>query len=165
MSIGKRSMASEESSAPPEIASSSLALHILADTNVVLDLLLGRQPWLAAAQPMWEMRDTGRLRLYLSASALTDIFYVACKLVGFAEAKHVVETCLLGFSIIAVDQHILAAALTLPGNDYEDNVQIACAQSAALDLIVTRNCSDFTHSPILAVEPAEIIRRLSQPLG
>ena len=76
MSIGKRSMASEEGSAHPESASASLALHILADTNVVLDLLLGRQPWLAAAQPMWEMRDTGRLRLYLSASALTDIFWL-----------------------------------------------------------------------------------------
>lgn len=158
-------MASDESKTHPESASSSLALHILADTNVVLDLLLGRQPWLAAAQPMWEMRDTGRLRLYLSASALTDIFYVARKLVGFAGAMHVVETCLLGFSIVGVDRHILAAALTLPGNDYEDNVQIACAQSAALDLIVTRNRSDFVHSPILAVEPAEVITRLSPSLG
>ncbi|HXT34153.1 MAG TPA: PIN domain-containing protein [Chloroflexota bacterium] len=165
MSIDKRSMASEESRTRPDIASSSPTLHILADTNVVLDLLLGRQPWLAAAQPMWEARDTGRLRLYLPASALTDIFYVARKLVGFAGAKHVVETCLLGFSIVGVDRHILAAALTLPGNDYEDNVQIACAQSAALDLIVTRNRADFAHSPILAVEPAEILRRLSQPLG
>jgi hypothetical protein len=36
-------------------------------------------------------------------------------------------------------------------------VQIACAQLARLDLIVTRDAAGFTHSSISAIEPAAVI--------
>jgi hypothetical protein len=49
---------------------------------------------------------------------------------------------------------------TLSGNDFEDNILIAAAVIAALDSIVTRNKSDFSHSPIPAWEPAELLKRL-----
>ena len=147
----------------PTSASSSSDLHVLVDTNVVLDLLLAREPWLSDAQPMWDARDAGYLFVYLSASVLTDIFYICRKQVRPDRAKQAVEACLLGFAIIGVDRPVIAAALSLPGNDFEDNVQIACAQSAGLGFIVTRNTTDFAHSPIPALEPPAVISHLSRP--
>jgi len=94
---------------------------------------------------MWDAHDARRLSIYLPASALTDIFYICRKQVGIARAKQAVEACLDGFAVLAVDRPIVEAALALPGNDFEDNIQIACAQSAGLDLIVTRNTTDFAH--------------------
>ncbi len=131
-------------------------LHVLVDTNVVLDLLLARQPWLTEAQTLWEARDAGNLVCYLSATVLTDIFYICRKWVGMEKAKTAVDACLQGFSIVTVDRDVLIVARLLPGNDFEDNVQIACAQSAGLDLIVTRNTADFGHSSIPAVNPTSI---------
>jgi hypothetical protein len=127
----------------------------------VLDLLLARQPWLAEAQAMWEARDGGRLRSYLSASALTDIYYVCRKWAGIEQARKAVDECIQGFSIIPVDRSVLIAAHALQGNDFEDNVQIACAHSAGLDLIVTRNAAHFEQSPIPTNDPAAVAHRLS----
>jgi predicted nucleic acid-binding protein len=142
---------------------SAHTLHVLVDTNVVLDLLLARHPWLHDAQPMWDAHDAGHLVAYLSASALTDIYYVCRKLVGIDRAHQAMEACLQAFGILAVNRAILSAALSLPGGDFEDNVQIASAQAAGLALIVTRNTRDFAHSPILAVEPTGVLGHLTRP--
>jgi hypothetical protein len=48
----------------------------------------------------------------------------------------------------------------LPGNDFEDNVQIACAVIAGLDAIVTRDPKGFAGSPVLVLTPAELLARL-----
>ncbi len=136
-------------------------LNVLIDTNVALDLLLRREPWLTQARPMWDARDAGNLFAYLPASVLTEVFYICRRQVGADQAKRAVEACLHGFTILAVDRALMESALTLLGNDFEDNVQIVCAQSATLDLIVTRNTSDFGHSPIPAVKPLDIVRYLT----
>jgi hypothetical protein len=112
----------------------------------VLDLLLARRPWLDEAQPMWDARDDGRLYMYLAASVLTDIFYICRRQVGIDRARQSVNACIQGFSIIGVDRATLTDAIALPGNDFEDNVQIACAQLARLDRIVTRNVAAFALS-------------------
>ncbi|HLZ22953.1 MAG TPA: PIN domain-containing protein [Ktedonobacterales bacterium] len=135
-------------------------LQVLADTNIVLDLFLKRDPWYTEAQPMWDERDAGHLFVYLAASVLTDIFYICRKQVGAEQARRIVDTCLHGFDIVPVDRSILETALALPGSDFEDNVLVVCAQVASLDLIITRNTADFRDSPIPAIAPTGLPSRL-----
>jgi predicted nucleic acid-binding protein len=130
------------------------------DTNVVLDLLLGREPWASQAKPMWTARDAGQVETYLPASVLTDIFYICRKQIGADPAKLAVEECLQRFVILPVDRTLLEAALQQVGPDFEDNVQIACAQAAGVRLIVTRNVADFAHGSIPAVEPPDVLSHL-----
>lgn len=136
-------------------------LHVLVDTNVVLDLFLRREPWLTQAQPLWDARDAGRVYAHLSASVVTDIFYICRRQVGIDEARRAVEFCLRGFTIVTIDRSVLEAAFALQGNDFEDNVQIACAQSAGLDLIITRDAVDYQHSPVPAIAPPDIAKHLA----
>lgn len=143
--------------APPEVSHGQKhPIRVLVDTNVVLDLLLQREPWLAEARPFWDARDNGRVFVYLLASVVTDIYYVCRKQVGRGRALTAVETCLTGFEIVPVDLSLLQQALGMAGPDFEDNVQIACAQLAAIDFIVTRNPADFRDSPLPAVEPSAL---------
>ena len=139
---------------------SSSPLRALVDTNVVLDLLLGREPWATQAKPLWDARDNGRLELYLLASVLTDIFYICRKQVGIDRAKAAVEECMQRFVIITLDRAIIETALALPGTDFEDNVQIAGAQAFALDLIVTRNVADYRLASLPVVEPPNVLSHL-----
>lgn len=136
-------------------------LRVLIDTNVVLDQLLRREPWYTDAQAFWQARDARQIVTYLPASVLTDIFYISRRQVGITEAHTAVGRCLSQFGIIAVNRALLTAAAAMPGSDFEDNVQIACAQHAALDLIVTRDPDGFRDAPMPAVEPAEAARRAS----
>jgi predicted nucleic acid-binding protein len=147
----------QEPAAPP-------ILRALIDTNVILDLLLRREPWVTDAQPLVDAQDVGRVTVYLPTSALTDIFYISRRLVGIDHAFEAVDRCLEDFVIVPVDRALAEAARRLPGNDFEDNVQIACAQAAGLDLIITRDTRDvagFRHSPIPAIKPAAIVGYLA----
>ena len=135
-------------------------MRILLDTNVVLDVLLKRDPWQADASAIWLAIDGGSITAYLTASSVTDIFYVARRLTDIVRARQSVQVCLDAFNIGAVDRSTLERAQALSGSDFEDNVQIACAELNGLDAIVTRNPADFEGSPIAIWSPAECLKQL-----
>lgn len=139
-------------------------MRVLLDTNVVLDVLLSRAPWLEPAQALWQASDAGTLTAYLTATTLTDVFYVARRLTEFRRARQAVQVCLDAFEIVTVDRSALERAQQLSGADFEDNVQIACAEAAGLEAIVTRDTTSFEGSPIAVWSPAECLGRL-QPKG
>jgi predicted nucleic acid-binding protein len=133
-------------------------MRVLFDTNVVLDVLLNRDPWVVDAKVLWQAVDDEKLIGYLPASALTDIFYVARRLTDIVRARQAVQVCLDGFEIATVDRGVLERAQLLSGSDFEDNVQMACAEFNDLDAIVTRNPVDFESSPIAIWSPGECRR-------
>jgi hypothetical protein len=54
----------------------------------------------------------------------------------------------------------LEAAYGFDTGDFEDDLQIACATAAGLEVIVTRNPADFSSSSIPVWSPAQMIARL-----
>jgi predicted nucleic acid-binding protein len=135
-------------------------MRVLLDTNVVLDVLLCRGQWLAEAQRIWRACAAGELLVTVTASAMTDVYYVSRRLVGQQRARYVVRECLDTLTILPVDHAILDAAFVLAGGDFEDDVQIAAAQANGLDAIVTRDAGGFGGCPIPVFSPAQLIARL-----
>ncbi len=139
-------------------------MRILLDTNIVLDVLLKREPWVTQASALWQANDEGEITGFLCASTLNDIFYVARPIKGLADARAAVRLCLRAFEICIVDRHTLEQADALPGNDFEDNLQIACAMLTGLDAIVTRDEHGFAESPVPVFSPEEILAKLGKGL-
>ena len=135
-------------------------MRILLDTNVVLDVLLKRQPWVVEASAIWQANDAGRVTCYLIASTLTDIYYIARRLAGQETARVAVRTCLDAFEFCSVDRQALELAYVLPGQDFEDNLQMVCADIANLDMIVTRNPDDFKASRVPVFTPAQALEKM-----
>ena len=136
-------------------------MRVLMDTNVVLDVLLKREPWVKDSAAAWLASDEGRITGHITATTLTDIFYISKRLGGLDVARQAVRTCLDAFEICAVDRKALEHAETLPGDDFEDNVQIACASIANLDAIITRNKDDFEGAQPHALLPSELLSQLN----
>jgi predicted nucleic acid-binding protein len=109
---------------------------------------------------VWQANDDGRVIAYLTASTFTDIFYIARKVAGIAGTRQAVRTCLEAFEICDVPRHTLQHAETLSGNDFEDNLQIACATLQNLDAIATRDKAGFQNSSIAIFEPADLLAQL-----
>src|SRR4029079_5351227 len=130
-------------------------MRVLLDTNVVLDVLLSRAPWLDDAQALWLAADNGQLSAYFSAASLTDIYYVARRLADVSRARHAIKLCLDAFEVLPVDRAALERAQQLAGPDFEDNLQIACAEAAGLDAIVTRDMAGFADSTVAVLSPRE----------
>jgi hypothetical protein len=87
---------------------------------------------------------------------MTDIYYVVRGQAGLAFARRAVSMCLRSFEICSVDRDVLEMASALPGSDFGDNLQIACAIRDGLGAIVTRDPSGFRDAPLLVLWPADV---------
>ena len=134
-------------------------MRVLLDTNILLDVLLNREPWVNEARQIWLNNDTGQLDAYSTASTLTDIFYVARRIAGLEKARAAIRICLDAFAICPVDRMALEQAAALSGNDFEDNLQIVCARINGLDAIVTRDKAGFSTTSPLILSPSELLAR------
>ncbi len=62
-------------------------MRILLDTNVVLDVLLKREPFYAMGKELLHLARYAEIEECVSASAVTDIYYVAQRTKPFASCK------------------------------------------------------------------------------
>lgn len=135
-------------------------MRVLLDTNIVLDLLLDRQPWSASLAPLVRATSDGSVEAWTAGTTLTNVFYVARKLVGLDRARAITAACLGSFKVAAVDEAVLRDALMLAGKDFEDDVQIAAARAAGLDGILTRDPKGFSASTVLVWDPQSFVALL-----
>ncbi|PZS00116.1 MAG: DNA-binding protein [Candidatus Chloroheliales bacterium] len=143
-------------------------MNILLDTNVLLDLLLEREPFVEDAKQVFQAKDAGRINIYITANSLTDVFYIGRRTrvkdmsgeKALQEALTDVVTCLKTLEICTVDRYALEQAATLTGSDFEDNLQAACAVIASLDAIVTRD-EGFSATTVPVLSPADLMAKLA----
>ena len=119
-------------------------MKLLIDTNVVLDVLLRREPFFRTAAEVLNLAQRDDVREYVSASAITDIYYIANKqLKDRAAVRDLLERLLKIVSVAAVSEQEIRNALNLTWADFEDSVQYSVALLNEMDGIVTRNPSDY----------------------
>jgi predicted nucleic acid-binding protein len=135
-------------------------MRILLDTNIVLDVLLNREPFVHDSRRLWQAADDGAFDGALASFSLPTIHYICQRHAGSAAADAAVDTCLDAFEICPLYRECILAARRISGNDFEDNLQVACAVTDFMQGIVTRNPRDFIHAPLHIYTPAELLEVL-----
>ena len=133
---------------------------ILVDTNVALDYLLHR-PDYSNAMIIYLLAEQNFIAGYITASAITDIFFLAKGTLGKKPAKEALKNLLSVFKPAAVTDSHIYRALDLDWNDFEDSVQYIVGESFSADYIVTRNTHDYASGSIPAVTPNEFIQAIA----
>jgi len=131
--------------------------RVLLDVNVVLDVLLDRQPFADASAAVWAAIENGDAEGLLSAHAVTTLHYLNVKTVGTRMATETTEALLSVFNVAPVDEAVLRSAVSLQWQDFEDAVTAAGARRAKCDAVVTRNPRDFKGAPVRVLTPAEAL--------
>jgi predicted nucleic acid-binding protein len=132
-------------------------MRVLLDTNVVLDVLLEREPHAHAAAQLMSLVDDGQIEGYLCATTVTTVHYLAAKALGPRRAAALVATLLDVFQIAPVDREVVAGAVDLGFADFEDAVIHEAAVLAGASAIVTRNLRDFKGARIPVFDPSEML--------
>jgi predicted nucleic acid-binding protein len=135
-------------------------VKVLIDTNVVLDLILEREPFVEVAIALFEQIEQGNLEGYIAATTITNIFYIIRKTEGREAALAAINRLLTGLQFCAVDRQTVEIALSLALTDFEDSIQLACATFNQLDAIVTRDRQDFRGSNLPIYSPTELLNQL-----
>ena len=136
--------------------------RILFDTNVVLDVLLDRQPYVEASAAAWAAVETGSWEGMLAAHAVTTIHYLIRKERGNVKAGRIIAAILRVFGVAAVDAAVIGEALQLPFPDFEDAVTAAAARLAGCECIVTRDPKGFRGSPVRSLTTEAVTPLLHQ---
>jgi Predicted nucleic acid-binding protein, contains PIN domain len=132
---------------------------LLIDTNVILDYLINREPFADAACEILRCCVEKRIKGYVAAHSIADIFYILRKHFSSAERKKMLRDFCELIDICGLQKIQIANALANENfNDLEDCIQAECAKSIQADYIVTRNIKDFVNSPITAILPEELLR-------
>ena len=135
-------------------------MKVLVDTDVVLDVLLDRDPFAEGSRQLWAAIERGAAHGFLAAHTLTTVHYLVRQSKGTRVARDVVSLLLQVFGVATVDEGVLNRAVQLGFTDFEDAVSSAAAEGAGCDLIATRNTKDFKRSPVVAVTHSRNTRRI-----
>ena len=131
-------------------------MNVLVDTNVVLDVLLKRPPFYQDSFKIFQLIDQERIRGCLSASSITDIFYLLRKdRHNSDEVYRIMEELTALFSVVQVSETTIAGALSLRWKDFEDAVQYMVARENNITHIITRNKTDYETFDIHCMSPIE----------
>jgi predicted nucleic acid-binding protein len=135
-------------------------VKILIDTNIVLDLLLEREPFVEPAIALFEKIEQGKLTGAIAATTITNIFYIIRKTEGREVALAAIHRLTIGLQFCAIDRQTVETALSFELKDFEDSIQLACATLNQLDAIVTRDPKDFIGSNLPIYSPTELLNQI-----
>jgi len=134
--------------------------RILLDTNVALDFYLKEPPFFEAADRIFQAIRSRKIVACISASVVTDLYYILGRRVNEKFAREVVEIVYATFRILTVDRRTIREALDAPMADFEDAVQTVTVRKIGVNTVVTRDKTDFHDSGLRVCSPEEFLETL-----
>ena len=131
------------------------------DTCVVIDALQSREPFAKDAQDIFIAAANNLYLGYISAKAVTDIYYLMHRHTHDDKASRDILNKLFAlFDVLDTAGIDCRKAVLSPVSDFEDAVMVETALRSEVDCIVTRNLRDFTKSPVPVYEPKAFLKLL-----
>lgn len=135
--------------------------HLYVDTNVVLDLLLNRIGFADDAEQLFNLAAMGKVKLYISATSYTDIYYFVNKSFGPKKAVSVLQELDRQTEMVSLSRSEVVSALESGFADFEDAVQHECALSnRRVEAIATRDRKGFRKSQLPILSPPEALLQI-----
>ena len=130
-------------------------MKLLIDTNVLLDVFLCREQFIADAKKLFIMKQFRDAELWIAAQSYTDLYYVGAKAHGSDRMQKILKEVFPLLNVCSIDGADISYALDEQWQDFEDCLLWRAAKKVKADYIVTRNAADFTRSDIPTLTPGE----------
>jgi predicted nucleic acid-binding protein len=127
-------------------------MKLLIDTDVLLDVALGREPHVQASAAVLKWVEAGG-KAAVASHSIANCAYL------LKNARPFLRALMQIVDVAPVGKNEGRRALDLPMTDLEDALQVAAAESWGADLIITRNLRDYRRSPIKAISPNDFVKK------
>jgi predicted nucleic acid-binding protein len=131
--------------------------RVLFDLNVVLDVLMRREPYFADAARLWALAETGQLEGFVAGHSFTTLFYLYQRQSGPERAYQAQRRLLRVFQVASVDHEVIEMACDLAWRDFENAVQAMAANKAGCHYLMTRNPRDYGDQRLTVILPANFL--------
>jgi predicted nucleic acid-binding protein len=132
-------------------------MNVFFDTNVLMDVLLERHPFVAQSRSVWFLAERGKIRGLVSVLSFPNIYYVVRKALGADTASAMMGHLRDTFTPVPLDGQVLSQAIDGKFADFEDAIQYYSALRADADCLLTRNPDHFPPSGLQVLSPAEFL--------
>jgi len=132
-------------------------MKVLLDTNVILDVLLDREPFSTDAAFLMAKVEHSEIIGFACATTITTIHYLCTKILDREATSRHIQSLLSLFAIAPVNRLVLENAFASDFRDFEDAVLHEAAVHAGVQHIVTRNIKNFKNASIPVHEPGEFL--------
>jgi predicted nucleic acid-binding protein len=134
-----------------------MTARVFVDSDVILDLLLRREPFFGAASDLFMAIQKGLLEGCVSPLIFSNLFYIFRQQVPTADALGALRKLKLLVRVLPVDEAVVEMALASSFKDFEDAIQYYTALRADLDAVVTRNKRDYRGAKLPVLDAVECI--------
>jgi len=132
-------------------------MRLLLDINVLLDVVLERDPWARPAAQLLAALETNQAQGFVAGHTLPTVYCVVAKNQDRDTAITAMHDLLRLLEVVPVEKQDFYRALSLPLTDFEDAVQAAAAFRIDAEYLVTRNEPDFKGTAIATATPTTIL--------
>ena len=133
--------------------------HLFVDSDILLDLLLNRDPF---HPQLLLLEATNReIRLSTSALVIANINYILAKQVGAANSRAKIKELIKTVKVLSFEAEVIDVALDSAFSDFEDSIQNIIAVRNNCDAIITRNIKDYKQATIPVLTAEQFLRTLS----
>ena len=140
-------------------------MRLLLDTNIVLDYFGVNKGFEEDAETIFNLAVTNKVIELVSASAITDIYYIANnRLKDREQVMSIIKAFREYVKAIPVTDEDIEKAIELNWKDFEDAVQYCAAKSNGINYIITRNSKDFELHDIPCMNPTEFLSMFAEDL-
>jgi predicted nucleic acid-binding protein len=130
-------------------------LKIFIDVNVFIDVMTKRRGWSESLRVLNLARRSQEIESWTSALTLPLLYFFRRRVVEETIARADAQAILKGLQLVPMNQTILDCALASAGPDFEDNIQLASAESISVNHLITRNIKDFDAAQIAVLKPED----------
>lgn len=133
-------------------------MKVMIDSNVILDVLLERENFVEESYKILSMCEEHHINGFVSASSVTDIFYLVRKYTHSTKlAYNAVGKLLEIVKVCDVTNNDVLTAFQKKAKDFEDCLVSVCAKSNNCNYIITRNKKDFESFEVETLTPTEFL--------
>ena len=132
-------------------------MKLFLDTNVLIDLVANRKPWVESVLMIFELANQHKVRLIAADCSFINIVYICRKIVSVDDLYKTLIDLQNYVNVTYVGSDILNQSLRSQWRDFEDCVQNLVAVREHADFIITRNVKDFKDTVIPVLSPSEFL--------
>jgi len=124
------------------------------DSDVLLDLLLKREPFFPFSQTLLTKSKNKIININTSSLVIANIHYILARHIGKELAKESVRAIIDKVNVLPFEVDSINLAINSEFTDFEDAVQHYIAQKNQCDAIISRNIKHYkkSHLPVLTTE-------------
>ena len=134
-------------------------MKLYLDTNIIVDVLLRRMPFCVDSAAVLELCQSGRVDACFSSLSVWNVVYLLRKTCAQTDLQQRLLSLAKIVDLVDVTAEEMTRALRENKSDFEDTVQMICAQDNGADIIVTRDKSGFSSSSVPVMTPTEFLEK------